>query len=156
MGYGLHSWTFLDHSNEAASMGINVAAPTAAGFDAQQSALLALQVAIEALTGGQVVKDQTSLAHQYTRTIPPSQSAQRENKFIVIYEDATLHTLHKVEMPTANLAASGVVIPAGTDDLDLSQTEVAAFIAAFEAVAKAPRTLNNVNVVRIYYSGTRS
>lgn len=59
--------------------------------------------------------------------------AQRENKWLVRYHDSA-STKFTVEIPTADLS----LLDTGTEFLDLTGTEAAAFKTAFEAYAKSP------------------
>jgi len=74
--------------------------------------------------------------------------AQRENKWLVRYRDAD-NTPFSVEIPTADLS----LLTLGSEFADLTTTEMAAFVAAFEAVVKSPDdptlavTVNSVQFV---------
>jgi hypothetical protein len=73
--------------------------------------------------------------------------AQRERKFLVIYEDDVTLALYRMEIPCADYALTGL-FAGSTDEVILTQTEVAAMIAAFETLAKSPEG-NAVTVVSI-------
>lgn len=130
------TFTLLDYSNEKSTVTIHngaITAGTIAGFLTQFGAL---RDAIAAITLGTVQKekwvgDDTVLSN----TIPANVFAQRELKALVLYEGDTSQKKFSIEIPTFD--PTGRMIP-GTDLVDLSNTEVAAFVAAFEAVARTP------------------
>jgi hypothetical protein len=130
------TFTLLDYSNEKSTVTIHngvITAGTIAGF---LTAFGALRTAIDAITIGTVNKekwvgDDTVLSN----TLPTNVFAQRELKALVLYEGDTSQKKFTVEIPTFD--PTGRLV-AGTDLIDLTQTEVAAFVTAFESIAKSP------------------
>ena len=77
--------------------------------------------------------------------------AQRENKWLVRYHD-TAGALYSIEIPTAKLS----LLDAGTEFLDLTGTEAAAFVTAFQAGAVSPTDGSAVTVDSIQFVGRRA
>lgn len=86
---------------------------------------------------------------KYNVALPTDPQAQREKKWLVRYQDTTNFAIYRVEIPGADLSIG--LIP-GTDLLDLTGTEAAAFVSAFEALAQSPEG-HSVNVLDITYVG---
>lgn len=78
--------------------------------------------------------------------------AQRENKWLVRYHDSA-STKFTVEIPTADLS----LLDQGTEFADLTGTEMAAYVVAFEAYTKSPDdpTLS-VTIDSIQFVGRRN
>jgi len=118
---------------EKSTWGVWGATLTAANFTAQQGLISALYTAALDLTlGSQAATSELAVSTQAAveNTNP---LAQRENKWLVRYHDAD-STKFTVEIPTADLS----LLDTGTEFLDLTGTEAAAFVTAFEAYAKSP------------------
>lgn len=142
------SFTFLDASTEKSSMTFNygeITVGTIAGFLTQYGAFrtAVAAVSIGALVGDQWVGDKT----KYSNVPPTDMDAQRERKFLVIYEDDTTLALYRMEIPCADYALTDV-FDGQTENVDLAQTEIAAMVTAFEALCKSPEG-NAVTVVSI-------
>jgi len=108
---------------------------TAANVVAQQTLINDLAVAIAGITLGQVNKDQVVL-NRIPGAVGPSSNklAQRENKWLVRYHDATTNQKWSRSIGTADLSK----LPAtNTEFLDLTDTDPAAFVTAFEALVKS-------------------
>jgi len=142
------SFTLLDASNEKSTMSFHVGeitAVTIAGFLTQFGAL---RTAVEAISIGALVTDSwTGDRTKYSAAIPSDKDSQRERKFLVIYEDDSTLAPYRVEIPCADYALSGL-FAGSTDEVDLTQTEIAAFVTAFEALCKSPEG-NAVTVLQI-------
>lgn len=128
--------TYADYNGEKSTVGVNTITPTAANFDAQVSAFVALQDAIAAITVG--LKLGTSLA--IVNTVAMGQAiteiAQREVKWLVQYHDGTTFKRYTTEIPCAD--------PTLLDPNDRANAEIGdagpvdSFISAFEAFARTP------------------
>lgn len=135
-----HLWsiTLVDFSDEETTFGANmgaISAVTIAGFLAQFGTMVSTT---DAITLGNV--RQTSWTGDRTKfdADPPTDvNAQRERKFQVSYQGATTFSKYSLTIGTANLELTGL-FGANVDEVDLSQTEIAAWITAFEAMAKTP------------------
>jgi len=106
---------------------------TAANFTAQQGLISALYTATLDLTlGSQAATSELAVSTQ-SAVENTNPLAQRENKWLVRYHD-TGGTKFTVEVPTADLS----LLDTGTEFLDLTGTEAAAYVTAFEAVVRSP------------------
>lgn len=140
------SFTYNDFSNEKSSMGFFFGPITVLTIAAFLTQYGALRTAVNAITLGNLVADQwTGDRTQYSNAIPTDENAQRERKFLVKYEDTTSLAQYRMEIPTADLTGRMI---AGTDLVDLTDTEIAAFITAFETLCKSPEG-GAVNVLEI-------
>lgn len=144
--------TFLDYSNETSSMSVYNGSVTALTIAAFLTQLGALRTASDAITLGTVsgqswVGDKDILA----ASPPTNVFAQRELKWLVSYENAVSHKKYTLEIPTAD--PTGRLI-AGTDRADLANTDIAAWVTAFEAMARSPENdVDGVNVLSITLVG---
>lgn len=146
------SFTFLDFSEEKSSMGFHFGPITALTIAAFLTQFAALRTAVEGIALGELSDDQwVGDSTNYAAAAPTDPNAQRERKWLVQYEGTTSHTLYTTTIPTANLAGTDFLVP-GTDEADLTTTEIAAFVTAFEAIAKTPYQ-EAVNVINIYAVG---
>lgn len=130
------SFTFLDSSNEQSTMNFffgPITALTIAGFltdfgdfrDATEDVIL-----------GSIIRDAWyGDITQYEKIIPTDANAQRERKASVSYQDDVTFETFRVEIPTVIL--DGMLL-AGTDLFDLSGTEWAAWVTAFETLCQSP------------------
>lgn len=142
-----HTGTFTvrDYSDETSAHTIHFGAITAlsiAGFLTQFGAYrTALGNIIKGVIGKeQWVGDNTVLDN----TSPAATDAQVELKFLLTYEGTTSKKKYRTEIPTPDTSK---LIP-GTDKVDLTDSEVAAYITAFEALAKSPDSdTEGVNVL---------
>lgn len=147
-----HEWalTVLDFDNETSSMGGfmgPITVGTIAGFLTQFGAL---KTAVSAIILGNIVRDRwTGDVTRFNVTPPTDENAQRERKALVRYMDTTNFATYRMEIPTIDLV--GRLLP-GTDQIDLTETDVAAFVTAFEAIARSPDG-NAVNVLDIHAVG---
>lgn len=149
------SFTFIDYSDEDSVHAINTVLTTAGNFAAQQTAMAAYQVAILAVTLGNL-KNQAYKATitKFNASVPTDANAQRERKWLVRYQDAVTFAPYKSELPTAMLEdglGASWLLP-GTDLIDLTITEVAAFVTQFEAFARSPEG-NAVEVLELVAVG---
>lgn len=166
--FGGGSFTLMDYSREKATVGFNTAAITAASIAGALTQFGALRTAIEGITNGVVAGEALYVNRTKLSNVPPvSTLAQRENKWLVTYEDTTeffdapvnaipnagYRAVFNIEIPTADLSTVDMV--PNTDDADLAGTEMAAFISAFETLARSPYG-GAVNVTRVQFVGRNS
>lgn len=162
------SFTLMDYSREKASVGITTAAITAVSIAGALTQFGALRTAIEGITNGVVAAEALYVNRTKLSNTPPSDpTSQRENKWLVTYEDVTeffddpvnaipnagFRGVFNIEIPTADL--TNVDMVPNTDDALLTGTEMAAFISAFEALARSPYG-GAVNVTRVQFVGRNS
>ena len=139
---GATSLTYTDFGGEKSAVHVRAIALTAANFDAQVLASVALQDAIAAMTLGIKAKVTYANENQISAAKAADNSAQRETKWLVSYHDNTTGDKFTMELPCADLS----LLAQDTGDiLPLAGAEAAAFVSAFESYA---RTKNgNVCVV---------
>jgi len=153
------SYHYIDHDGESSIFSVNIGPLTAANFTAKRAAIDDLKTALAGIVRGGLTK--TSILEQFGEggTQPVTDPlAQREVKWLVVYRDVTqfldvgntianagFGNLSRVDLPTADLT----LLPDGSGELDLTDTAVAAFVTAFEAVMNSPTGGNEVSVERI-------
>lgn len=141
-----------DHTGERSSVKIYngaITAGTIAGFLTQFGAL---RTAIDGITLGTVetemwVGDKTLLSSD----LPADENAQRETKWLVRYHDTVTQKKYTFEIPTAKLTGN---LQANSGKANLASTEMAAFVTAFETIARSPDSdVNAVAVDEIIHVG---
>lgn len=157
-GYG--SFTLLDHNREQSTMSFYTGNITAVSLPGTLTDFGALRTAIEGITLGVVSKESLKVFDTPLANDPPAdQNAQRERKWLVVYEDslpffdAPVNAIPNegyrkrftCEIGTADIA--GRLIP-NTDRADLTNTGIASFVTAFENIARSPYG-GTVNVLEI-------
>jgi len=146
------SFTILDYSNEKSTTKIYngpITVGTIAGF---LTAFGNLRTAIEDIIRGEIaseawVGDRTVL----TSTPPTDEEASREAKWLVRYVGNTSDKIFTLEIATP--LKTGNMLPM-SDFADLTSTDMAAFVTAFEAIAKSPEDdTEGVTVQSIQFVG---
>jgi len=130
--------TINDYSNEKSTFQVNSIVLTAGNFAAESTEATALVTAVEALTIGEVVKQTLNQIVLDSPATPSNVYAQREVKWNVSYIGDSSGKLFSLEIAAPDLTDNLVD---NTDLADLSSTDWAAFIAAFEAFARSPDDL---------------
>lgn len=153
---------FLDYSDERSSTSVHTGNITAVSLPGTLTQIAAFITAIDAITMGTITFD----ALQAYRTprgtgLPSDPNAQRERGFRVFYVDtlpffddpinaipnAGYGKSFHYDVPTANFDLTDL-FPLNSDEADLAQTQIAAFITAFEALGRSPYG-GTVNVTKI-------
>lgn len=148
------TFTWLDHSNEKSTVSLEGDVLTAGDFAIQTTQWSDLRAAIGGVVLGTPVKSDVGNVTKFALVTPVSGAAQRENKWMVSYEDNTAPgRILQCELPTADLDAT--LFKPDTDLADLTDARWLALITAFEAVVRAPYTGGNVTVKRIQFVGRR-
>jgi len=152
-------FTFLDNDGEKSTVEVYNGAITAISLAGFFAAFGNLRNAMAAITKGTIYKeswvgDETVLDNSY----PDEASAQRELKWLVTYEGNTTHKLFQIAIPTADPdGLDGADVPrkpAGSELANLNNEDIAAFVTAFEAIARTPDSdTETVTVVRIRLVG---
>ena len=143
--------TYLDYSREKSTIDFRIREITAATIAAVLTESAALGLAIDALSGGTLVKSQLIQDSSVFNAAPPSDAnAQRERKWLVRYQDTVNFKYGQVEIPVAEVTAA-LLIP-NTDRADLNETEWVDFIGAFETTARSVDG-NVVNVLEAFLVG---
>lgn len=141
------SVTYLDYSRETANVQLNTENIIAANFDAQATALNDLLTAAAAICNGVINKRVTNIVTPGSGAAPALPTAQREYKWLIGFTDSTATLAAGVDnplygrnftvtLPTAE-ATSGRM-QTNSDQANLADTDMAAFITAFEAFARSP------------------
>lgn len=149
------SLSFKDYSLEPSNSKVTITQLTAGNVVATLALVDALISAIEAITLGQMTKSRVVFRDQVEdATTPTDPTAQRESKWLVHYHDTTTGKKYRIELPCADL--TGTNLNTNSDEANLADTQIAAFVTAFEAVASDPDTgLNTVAVDKIEFVGKR-
>lgn len=144
--------TYLDYDGEKSPFKITTSTPVAAGFDTWNTEIGAVVSALANITLGNVNKTvRSSTVTPGTNDTPASEIAQRESKWLVTYRDTTTEKLFRCEIPTADLV--GHLLPA-SQEADLTETDMAAFVTAFEQLARSPDDVTHaVEVMSIRHVG---
>lgn len=135
MAVGKYDVSYRDYSKEISTFAVYCAELSAANFAAVGAQLQTLGTATNALSLGQPAKS-TLIAQINTisAAAPSDVNAQRERKWLVRYTDDVTNQIYTLEIPCADLAGN---LAANSDMADPTSTEWAAWITAFEAVAKS-------------------
>jgi len=155
------SITYGDHTQETSKFEVYVGAITALSIAGFLSAFGNLQTAANALTLGSVRKqqwvgDDSTISNEW----PTTPLAQRENKLEVEYMDTVTEEIFRVTLPTVDLTKL-VFVPGGGDAVlfagDDASDEVKAFVTAFEAIGRTPRSdANAIEVVGMRFVGANT
>lgn len=143
-------FTLLDYSNEKSHFTFGFGPITALTIADFLSEFGDLRTALGNITLGTLVEDTwKGDVTKYSVSLPSDNNAQRERKFLVTYEDTTTYSVFRFEVPTAKFTTTaGSVFKPNSDDVDLTNTQIAAFVTAFEAIGESPDG-NGVNVLHI-------
>lgn len=129
------TFTIQDYSEEKSTFRFNFGAITAVSLPGFLTNFGALRAALGNIILGTIQKeawvgDSTVL----NNTPPASPNAQVELKFLVTYEGDTTKKKFRHEIPTPDTSK----VIAGTDIVDLTDPEVAAYVTAFETIGRSP------------------
>jgi hypothetical protein len=139
-----NTMTVTDFSQENSSFGFESAALTAGNIVAQTAAAGTLEAKTEALTIGNVSKNQVSQILLDDPGVPSNVYAQRELKWLVSYQAVTSGKLYSLEIPAPALTGNLV---AGTDVANLASTAWSEWVTAFVAYAKPADDLADAVIV---------
>lgn len=130
-----YQFDILDYSNETSGSKIHFGFVTAINLPAVLTQIGNMRTAIENLIRGVIKKDMWVGDSTARTNVPPTdENAQVELKLRFDYEGATSKKRYRVEIPTAD---PSVCLP-NSDQVDLTNTEVAAFVTAFEDMGRTP------------------
>lgn len=161
---GRGSFTMLDYSSEKSTLQYYTGEITAVSLPDTLTEVGALRTAIEGITLGVVAKESLSVFDTLLSNTPPTNElAQVESAWLVQFEDNLpffddpvnaipnegYQKLFTMTIGTADIVGRLV---AGTDQANLANTQIAAFITAFEAIARSPYG-GTVNVTKITFVG---
>jgi len=146
---GQYGLTLMDYSKEESTLRVNTISINAATITAQEGLALAFRTALAGISIGAIRAERLiAYSNDLAGAPPGSVYAQRENKWLVTYEDTTSHKLYKMEVPCADLS----ILATNSDEINYSDVLVTAFIVAFEAFVVSP-TGGATNVLTIKFVG---
>lgn len=155
--------TYLDYGGEKSTTGIASSEITAANYAARVGEMTSLVAGINTITLGARYKTAfTTVITPGTSTPPTDKNAQRENKWLVTYQDSQSYLdpgpntvpnpgfgkVFNIELPCADLS----LLEPGTDIVDLFDPAVSQFITPFEVFARSPYG-GTVTVLQIRHVG---
>jgi hypothetical protein len=145
------TFTILDYSEEKSPTSFSFGGVTALNIAGFLTQFGALRTAVQGIITGVVQKEKWVGDDTVLSNVPPTDTAaQIELKWLVTYEGATTNKKFRYEIPTPDTSK---LIP-GTDQADLTDTDIAAYITAVEALAKSPDDdAEGINVLGINLVG---
>jgi hypothetical protein len=144
-----YNLTIVDYNGETSRMGVNVGDITAVSLPGTLTDIAALRAAVTGLIVGNQKRDSlTAFASNLTNFLPTSPDAQVERKWLVTYSDNTqwfnppantvanegFGKVFQVEIATADAS----LLTGNSEYLALDEPEAAAFVTAFEDIARSP------------------
>jgi hypothetical protein len=149
------SLSYLDYSGERSTANWYTNEPSGATFDVEawEGDMLDIAQAIDAITLG--TRGAWNISYQVeagSQALPASAVAQREIGLRVFFQDDTTGDMYSLVLPCPDLA---LLAQSATDNVDLTITEMAAFVAAFEAGALS-KALHSVTVTGAKIIGRRA
>lgn len=163
---GRLGFSMLDYSREKSGFSLATGEVTAGTLPGLLTEVGTLRGAIEGITLGVVADESLSVFNTNLSNVPPvSALAQVESAWLVTYEDELpffddpvnaipnegFGRLFTMTIGTADIGAAGR-LAANSDEAILTETGIAAFIAAFENTARSPYG-GTVNVISIRHVG---
>lgn len=161
---GRLSFSLMDHSREKSRFSLATGEVTAVSLPGLLTQVGALRTAIEGITRGVVSNEALSVFDTPLAQLPPADElAQVEVAWLVTYMDVTEFfddpinaipnegsgRLFTVSIPTADI--QGRLQPY-SDYADMDDTDIQAFVSAFEAIARSPYG-GEVSVVSLKHVG---
>lgn len=145
------TFTIQDASEETSSTKFYFGGITALNIAGFLTQFGALRTAVSGIIKGVVMKEQwVGDSTVIDNTPPTDDSAQVELKWLVSYEGNTSKKKFRTEVPTPDTSK---LIP-GTDMADVTDSDIAAYITAFETLCKSPDSdTEGVNVLDIRLVG---
>lgn len=138
--------SFIDRSGESARTQFSVADLLA--VDPVPASVTTLLNAIVGIADGVIVNWQSSAVFKQGNTSAAA-AGQREERWLVVYEDTVTRAIYTNEIPCRK---SSVLPPLETDRVDLTTGVWPAFVTAFEAIVRSPDG-NAVNILRVQLTG---
>jgi hypothetical protein len=133
-------------SPETTTWEVPVTTLTAANYVAQQALIATLSTAVEAVILGNLAKTTITIDRVLVSGEPAAtQLAQRENKLLIRYEDATTHQKFQVSIGTFDLTK----LPLHSEFLDIETASTPGndLKLAFEAIVKSPDNASNAVIM---------
>lgn len=144
--------TLLDYSGEKSTMTVLNGSVSALTIAAYLTQLGTLKAATEGITKGVIAGSSWVGDKDILAAAPPTDVfAQRELKWLVRYRNVVSNKIYTLEIPTAD--PTDRLLPQ-SDKADLADTEIAAWVTAFEAIARSPENdIDGVEVLDITLVG---
>jgi len=145
------NFTWKDFDKETSNWSFHTGAVTAVSLPGLLTQFGALRAALANITIGTITKEQQTVFETRLANAPPADpNAQRERKWLLTYEDNQpffdppvnaipnegFGRVITTEIPTADF--TGTHLLPNTDQANLADAEIAAFVAAYEAIARSP------------------
>lgn len=127
--------SYRDWTGEVSGFELTTLALDGASYSALQTLYTALDDAIADLTSGQLAKSAYGNREVVSADNGPF-GANRENKILVTYKGDTSEKLFRTEIPCPSLVEANFI--PGSDELAMTNGEVAALVSAFEDLARSP------------------
>lgn len=145
--------TMVDYDNEATVFSITTALLNAGNIADEIAANSVLGAAITGITRGTLRRIQYGNVVE-SAALPADPLAQRENKWLIRYADTVTGKVYRAELGTADLMH---LDPNNRGYAQIGDGgPVDDFVAAFEAYALAPDTLNPVEILDMKFVGRNS
>lgn len=144
------TFTRRDASKEDATTNFKITQILADGsnYAAITTAISTLAATIENIVNGNLLKQEISaLITRYTNATPTDDS-RREQKWRVVYEDATTLKVYDYSIPCADWTNCNRAADSDWWDMNNLSTEQGAFITAFEALVLSPAG-NATNIIGV-------
>lgn len=147
-------FSYRDYSREMSSMELLIADPSAGGadFDATIAKQATLVTALAAITNA-VLGKQGMYINESKEVGDAPAGTKRELGLRVFWADTTAETVGHFTIPAPDPTGAWLIL--GTDDVDLTETDVAALITALEANCLSPDG-NAITISRITEVGRRN
>lgn len=151
---------YRDATGEIGSFEVQIGAITAVSLPGFLTQFGAFQTATDNITlGVRAGQSWTGDRTVVSNDVPTDKKAQRENKLEVSYQDNVTEEIWSITVSTVDLDKCNFV-PNGGDAVIFSgagaHADIVAWVTAFEAMVKAPRTGNDVTVVGMRFVGVNS
>jgi len=130
-----NTFQITDYSNEKSGFGFLSVTGNAGNLTAQEALAAAVADAVANLSIGVVSKETYGILLIDAPGLPTNPYAQRELKWLVQYQGNTSGKLFSIEIAAPDVTDNTVP---NSDVADLTSTDWAAFVSAFEAYAKSP------------------
>ena len=149
MPTSLYSRTYTDHSNERGTLTIRVPDIAAPNYTTIMTAINSLAAKTDALSLGRPARYQITAELENLSSLPAADvTAERETKWLIIFEDNVTKRLGQVEIPCAKRSDSDGSLTLGNTDLaNLTHPAWVAWVGTFQDVARSVAG-NPVTVVR--------
>ncbi|MCC7017837.1 MAG: hypothetical protein IT564_11610 [Rhodospirillales bacterium] len=127
--------TVKDYSNEDSSTRVSFGAVTAVSIAGLLTQIGDLRTALGNIILGTIARDRwVGDSTTISNVAPATPTAQIELKFQFTYEGDTSKKVYRIEVPTADPSKT----VAGTDQVNMADADIAAFVTAFEAIGRTP------------------